>query len=52
MSSFELQLLRNAFIEMVTSPAYERANVDRENGLEKHVILATTTMMTAAFPKA
>ena len=35
---------RAAFLEMIRSPAYQRANEDRRNGLEKHVIVATTTV--------
>jgi uncharacterized protein (DUF1330 family) len=31
---------RAAFLEMMESPAYAEINVDRENGVEKHVILA------------
>jgi len=31
---------RAAFLEMVTSPEYVQINVDRENGVEVHVILA------------
>ena len=31
---------RAAFLEMMTSPEYAEANVDRENGVEDHVILA------------
>lgn len=31
---------RAAFLETLTSPAYAEANVDRENGVEDHVILA------------
>jgi uncharacterized protein (DUF1330 family) len=33
---------RAAFLEMVTSPEYAAANVDRENGVEDHVILAAS----------
>lgn len=32
---------RAAFLEMMTSPEYAAINVDRENGVEDHVILAT-----------
>lgn len=42
---------RASFIDMVTSPEYLRANVDRANGLEKHVILATTTFLSAPTPQ-
>lgn len=31
---------RAAFLSMMTSPEYAEANVDRENGVEDHVILA------------
>jgi uncharacterized protein (DUF1330 family) len=31
---------RAAFLSMMTSPEYQLANVDRENGVEDHVILA------------
>ena len=30
-----------AFLSMVTSPEYQLANVDRENGVEDHLILAS-----------
>jgi uncharacterized protein (DUF1330 family) len=30
-----------AFLDMMTSPEYARGNTHRENGCEKHVILAT-----------
>ena len=33
---------RQAFLDMVTSPAYAEANVHRENGVDDHIILATT----------
>ena len=32
---------RAAFLAMTTSPEYAAANVDRENGVEDHVVLAT-----------
>ena len=32
---------RAAFLDMVTSPDYEAANIHRENGVEEHVILAS-----------
>jgi len=35
---------RAAFIDMVTSPEYRVANANRENGVEKHVILASKTI--------
>ncbi len=31
----------NAFLDMMKSPDYARGNVDRENGTERHLILAT-----------
>ena len=31
---------RAAFLEMMTSPEYAEINVDRENGVEDHVVLA------------
>ncbi len=31
---------RAAFLEMMTSPEYAAINIDRENGVEDHVILA------------
>jgi uncharacterized protein (DUF1330 family) len=43
---------RAAFLDMVTSPEYITANVDRRNGVEKHVILASTTMIAAPFPQS
>ena len=33
---------RAAFLSMMASPEYSVANVDRENGVEDHVILAAT----------
>ena len=33
---------RSAFLEMMNSPAYSKANVHRENGVEDHVIIAST----------
>ena len=32
---------RAAFLEMMTSPEYAAINIDRENGVEDHVIIAT-----------
>lgn len=43
---------RAAFIDMVTSPEYLKANLDRRNGAEKHVILASKTLLSASFPEA
>src|SRR5689334_6895358 len=33
---------RAAFLDMTTSAEYAKANIDRENGVERHVIIATT----------
>src|SRR6202035_2915782 len=44
---------RKAFLEMVTSPEYALANVHRENGVDDHVILASTeTYSKFSPPKA
>ena len=44
---------RTAFLKMVTSPEYAQANVHRENGVEDHVILASTeTYSKFSPPKA
>jgi uncharacterized protein (DUF1330 family) len=43
---------RAAFIDMVTSPEYLKANLDRQSGVEKHVILASKTFLSASFPEA
>jgi len=42
---------RAAFVDMVTAPEYLAANEHRKNGVEKHVILATTTMLSAPWPE-
>jgi uncharacterized protein (DUF1330 family) len=42
---------RKAFLDMVTSPEYARANVHRENAVDDHVILATTETYSK-FPSA
>lgn len=42
---------RAVFIDMVTSPEYLKANLDRTNGTEKHVVLASTTLLATSFPK-
>ncbi|ROZ75036.1 DUF1330 domain-containing protein [Ramlibacter sp. WS9] len=34
---------RAAFIDMVTHKDYRKANLDRENGVEKQIVLANTT---------
>lgn len=41
---------RAAFVDMVTSPAYLEANRDRSNGVAKHVILATRTLLASPPP--
>ena len=33
---------RHAFLDMMTSPEYAKANVDRENAVDDHVIIAST----------
>ena len=33
---------RSAFLDMMNSPAYAKANTHRENGVEDHVIIAST----------
>lgn len=43
---------RAAFMDMVTSPEYLKANRDRQNGAEKHVILASKTLLAAPFPES
>ena len=44
---------RKAFLKMVTSPEYAQANVHRENGVDDHVILASTeTYSKFSSPKA
>ena len=35
---------RAAFLEMINNPAYQAANVHRQNGVEKHIILASATV--------
>lgn len=42
---------RAAFLSMMTSPEYAVANVDRENGVEDHVILATTQTYSKLAPR-
>lgn len=42
---------RAAFIAMVTSPGYLAANEDRRNGVEKHVILSSQTLLLERLPK-
>tara|TARA_Y100000590_G_scaffold242399_1_gene272439 strand:+ start:338 stop:721 length:384 start_codon:yes stop_codon:yes gene_type:complete len=36
---------RSAFLELVSNSVYSKANVDRKNGVEKHVIMASKTVM-------
>jgi hypothetical protein len=43
---------RAAFIDMVTRADYLEANVDRQNGVDKHLILAATTMIASPFPQS
>ena len=42
---------RAAFIAMVTSPEYLAANEHRRHGVEKHVILASQTLLLETLPK-
>ena len=42
---------RDAFIDMVTNAEYLEANKHRTNGTEKHVIFATSTMISNPFPE-
>ena len=41
---------RVAFLDMVTSAEYARANVHRENGVDEHVILASTETYSKLSP--
>ncbi len=41
---------RVAFLDMVTSEEYARANVHRENGVDEHVILASTETYSKLSP--
>jgi uncharacterized protein (DUF1330 family) len=41
---------RDAFVDMVTRPEYLTANVDRQNGCEKHIILASKTLLSLPHP--
>jgi len=41
---------RAAFLEMVTSPDYLEANEHRKNGVAKHAILATKTLLLESVP--
>ena len=41
---------RAVFVDMVTSAEYLSANEHRQNGTEKHAILASSTLLAAAFP--
>lgn len=42
---------RVAFLSMMTSPEYAAANIDRENGVEDHVILAANQTYSKFMPK-
>jgi uncharacterized protein (DUF1330 family) len=42
---------RRSFIDMVTSADYVKANIDRTNGTEKHVILASKDVLAGSFPQ-
>ncbi|MEL6369693.1 MAG: DUF1330 domain-containing protein [Pseudomonadota bacterium] len=42
---------RAAFLEMMTSPEYAAINVNRENGVEDHVILAANQTYSKFVPK-
>lgn len=42
---------RAAFLEMMTSPEYAAINVNRENGVEDHVILAANQTYSKFAPK-
>ncbi len=41
---------RSAFLDMVTSPEYLAANEHRTNGLSKHAILASRTLLLESMP--
>lgn len=41
---------RDAFIDMVTNAEYLEANKHRMNGTEKHVIFATSAVISNSFP--
>ena len=40
-----------AFLDMVGSPEYQKGNTDRENGTERHLILATHQKYSKFAPK-
>jgi len=40
---------RKVFVEMVSSPEYQKVHVDREQGLERTVLYATSPMRTELF---
>lgn len=42
---------RAAFLDMVSSAEYQNANSDRVNALEKHLVLASKTMISTPFPE-
>ncbi len=41
---------RDAFIDMVTSDAYQKANQDRLAGIDKHIIVAAKTILLDDMP--
>jgi uncharacterized protein (DUF1330 family) len=40
---------RKVFVEMVSSPEYQKVHVDREQGLERTVLYATSSMRAEIF---
>jgi hypothetical protein len=42
---------RSAFIDMVTSPTYEKAHTHRERGLDRTVLLACEPLLNALAPR-
>ncbi len=43
---------RAAFLEMVSSAEYQAINAERENALEKHLILAASTLVSNPLPES
>jgi uncharacterized protein (DUF1330 family) len=41
---------RATFVEMIRSARYQQANRDRQNGVEKHIILASKTVLSLDYP--
>lgn len=41
---------RTTFVEMIRSDRYQQANRDRQNGVEKHIILASKTVLSLPYP--